>query len=290
MATARISQLEWFETPVFWKEEEVQKMGSLPHVWCSFCSSQPQEGWTEGCASQPRQPFSTCTLISPHDQPDSKGNEPKHSCVIHMWCRPDSKAGELPPVFPTHKSKLKFWKSKEGCPTPSEQQMQKQKSLWGDSSFTSVWGHLGTYLWHSLHPSADTTPCACCLAKRWFATGNRNTSLLQHQHQLLFSLQHTQNKFLTDRKQHCVPATWARPCFHLLPGAALLVLCRLDDESPGPRLAPGCLKAPAIDAGELTGAPLWPLCQVAVACTLKQEITGFQKELALKDKLRIQQL
>lgn len=196
----------------------------------------------------------------------------------------------------TQKSKLKFWKSEEGCPTPSEQQMQNQKSLCGDISLTSVRGHAGTYLWHWFHPSAGTTPCARCPAKGWSATGSRNTSLLQHQHQLLLTLQPAQDKLLVGREQSCGPATWAGPCLHLLSRAALPALCSLHHEGPGSRLAPGGLKAPATDAGELTGAPLWPLCQVAVACTLKQEITGFQKELTLKGKdkdkanLSIQQL
>lgn len=153
---------------------------------------------------------------------------------------------------------------------PSEQLTQKKKNVNGDFSFIIVHGNLWIYLWHLFHLSADTTLCVRCLAKGWFSTGSHNTSLLQYQYQLVFTLQQSQNKLFNGRKQRCGHTTWARSCFHRLPRAALLVLRRLDGIRPGSRLAPHCLEAPAIDAGELAGAPLWPLRQVAVTCTLKE--------------------
>ena len=153
---------------------------------------------------------------------------------------------------------------------PSEQPTQKKKNLDGDFSFIVMHGNLWIYLWHLFRLSADTTLYVRCLAKGWSSTGSHNISLLQYQYQLVFTLQQNQNKLLNGRKQRCGHATWARPCFHRLSRAALLVLRRLNDKCPGSRLAPRCLEAPAIDAGELAGAPLWPLCQVAVTCTLKE--------------------
>lgn len=161
----------------FEKKRRYRRWGLYHACDVLFCSSQPQEGWTEGCA---RQPFSMSALISSRDQPDSKGQLAQillcDMCVMLSW----QQSWRAPTCLSyTQKSKLKLWKREGGCPTPSEQQMQKQKSLCGDISLTSVRGHLGTYLWHSFHPSADTTPCARCPAKGCFATRSRNISLLQ---------------------------------------------------------------------------------------------------------------
>lgn len=266
------------------KKQKEKKYGrwGLYHVCDVLCSSQPQEGWTEGCAGKPRHPLVCVHSFLPMTNLTARAISP-NTPVQYM-----RGAGQTARLLSSHLSFLHTKIQTEIL----EEWGRMPNSLWATDTAKPLWRHLipkcarhlGTYPWHSFHPSADTTPCARCLAKGWFATGSRSTSLLQHQHQLLCTLQQTQSKFLLGRQQCCGQATWAGPCLHLLPGAALPVLCRLDEESSGPRLAPACLKAPATDAGELTGAPLWPLCQVAVACTSKQEITAFQKELALKDK------
>lgn len=85
---------------------------------------------------------------------------------------------------------------RKGAQLPPEQLMQKKKNLDGGFSFIGVHGNFWRYLWHWFHLSADTTLCVRCLAKGWFSTGSRNTSLLQYQYHLVFTLQQTQNKLL----------------------------------------------------------------------------------------------
>lgn len=224
---------------------------SLPCCWKVALTA------VQGCL---RRPVTVCAFVSSCGQHNHRGN----SCN-------DMRDGDLTAgLVSCHLSFPHInlnWNSrgvrrKADWATDTEEQL-----VWRLSIRNCAW-QFGAYLWHLFRLSAGTTLCARCLAKGWFSTGNRNTSLLQREYQLVFTLQQNQNNLLNERNSG--KATWARPYLHHLSGAALGALRGLTYKCPGSSLPTRCLEAPALDARELAGAPLRPLSQVAVTCTQKE--------------------